>query len=140
VLLLIAAKLLKEVFTGKVEVSPIHDGCSLTDRVEEASINMKTTRFNFKGTPYSSETAKFLGLALVVGIVAGVYGIGGGAIIAPFLITFFGLPVYAVAGAVLLGTFVSSLAGVTFYRIIPRSMVRWPPRIGCWVSCSAQGG
>jgi uncharacterized membrane protein YfcA len=35
------------------------------------------------------------------------------------LITFFGLPVYAIAGAVLLGTFVSSLAGVTFYSLIP---------------------
>lgn len=119
VLLLIAVKLLKEVFTGKVEVSPIHDRCSLTDRVEEASIEMKTTRFNFKGTTYSFATAKLLGLALVVGIIGGVYGIGGGAIIAPFLITVFRLPVYAIAGAVLLGTFVSSLSGETFYSLIP---------------------
>ena len=36
-----------------------------------------------------------------------------------FLITFFGLPVYAIAGAVLLGTFVSSLAGVALYSLIP---------------------
>lgn len=119
VLLLIAVKLLKESLTGKPGVSQPRDSCSLTDRIEEASIGMKTTRFNFKGTAYSFATAKLLGLALVVGIIAGVYGIGGGAIIAPFLITFFGLPVYTVAGAVLLGTFVSSLAGVTFYSLIP---------------------
>jgi uncharacterized membrane protein YfcA len=119
VLLLIAVKLLKEFLNGKVGASQIHDSCSLTDRIEEASIDMKTTRFKFKGAAYSFATAKLLGLALVVGIIAGVYGIGGGAIIAPFLITFFRLPVYAVAGAVLLGTFVSSLAGVTFYSLIP---------------------
>ena len=117
VLLLIAAKLLKEAFNGRVATTP--DSCSLTDKVEEASIEIKTTRFNFKGANYSFTTAKLLGLALAVGIIGGVYGIGGGAIIAPFLITFFRLPVYAIAGAVLLGTFVSSLAGVTFYSLIP---------------------
>lgn len=40
-------------------------------------------------------------LSFVVGIVGGIYGIGGGAIIAPFFVTFFGLPVYTVAGAAL---------------------------------------
>ena len=117
VLLLIAFKLLKEAFNGKASTTP--ESCTLTDRVDEASIEMKITRFNFKGATYSFATAKLLGLALAVGIIGGVYGIGGGSIIAPFLITFFRLPVYAIAGAVLLGTFVSSLAGVTFYSLIP---------------------
>ncbi len=117
VLMLIAFKLLKEALNGNAAASA--QGCTLTDRVEEAAIEMKTTRFKFKGAPYSFATAKLLGLALAVGIVGGVYGIGGGSIIAPFLITFFGLPVYAIAGAVLLGTFVSSLAGVIFYSLIP---------------------
>jgi len=119
VLMLIAFKLLKEVFNGKAAVSQTAESCTLTDKVEKASIEMKTTRFNFKGATYSFATAKLLGLALAVGIIGGVYGIGGGSIIAPFLITFFRLPVYAIAGAVLLGTFVSSLAGVTFYSLIP---------------------
>ena len=117
VLLLIAFKLLKEVLNGKALAT--QGICLLTDTVEEASIEMKTTHFNFKGATYSFATAKLLGLALAVGIVGGVYGIGGGSIIAPFLITFFRLPVYAIAGAVLLGTLVSSLAGVTFYSLIP---------------------
>ena len=117
VLLLVAFKLLKEALNGKAVKGG--ENCSLTDQVEEASIEMKNTRFNFKGATYSFTTAKLLGLALVVGIIGGVYGIGGGSIIAPFLITFFGLPVYAIAGAVLLGTFASSLAGVTFYSLIP---------------------
>jgi uncharacterized membrane protein YfcA len=53
-----------------------------------------------------------------VGIVGGVYGIGGGAIIAPFFVSFFHLPVYTVAGAALMGTFVTSVAGVGFYQAI----------------------
>ena len=117
VLLLIALKLLKEALNGKV--AETQDRCALTDRVEETHIEVKTTRFKFKGATHSFATVKLLGLALAVGIIGGVYGIGGGSIIAPFLITFFKLPVYAIAGAVLLGTFVSSLAGVAFYSLIP---------------------
>jgi uncharacterized membrane protein YfcA len=117
VLLLIAFKLLKEVLNGKS--AAIQDNCTLTDRVDETSIEMRTSSFNFKDATYSFATAKLLALALAVGIIGGVYGIGGGSIIAPFLITFFRLPVYAIAGAVLLGTFASSLAGVTFYSLIP---------------------
>jgi len=117
ILLLIAFKLLIETLNGKV--AKTLEKCSLTDRVEKASIEVKTTHFTFKGTVYSFITLKLLGLALAVGIIGGVYGIGGGSIIAPFLITFFRLPVYAIAGAVLLGTFVSSLAGVAFYSLIP---------------------
>ena len=117
VLMLIALKLLKEAFNNKV-AAPLKD-CTLADRVQETSIGVKSTRFTFKGAAYSFATARLLGLALVVGVIGGVYGIGGGSIIAPFLISIFGLPVYAIAGAVLLGTFVSSLAGVTFYSLIP---------------------
>ena len=119
VLLLIAVKVLKETLNGKFTVSRSSESCALTDRVGNASIEMKTTRFSFNGAAYSFTTVKLLGLALAVGIIGGAYGIGGGSIIAPFLITFFRLPVYAIAGAVLLGTFVSSLAGVTFYSLLP---------------------
>jgi len=48
----------------------------------------------------------------------GIYGIGGGAIIAPFFVAFFHLPVYAVAGAALMGTFVTSIAGVIIYQVL----------------------
>ncbi len=117
VLLLIAFKLLKEAFNSRAAATI--DSCSLNDKVEETSIELKTTRFKFKNAAYSFSTANLLGLALAVGIIGGVYGIGGGSIIAPFLITFFRLPVYAIAGAVLLGTLVSSVAGVIFYSLIP---------------------
>ena len=44
--------------------------------------------------------------------------LGGGAIMAPFLISFFGLPVYTAAGAALMATFVTSVAGVAFYQLL----------------------
>lgn len=86
---------------------------------------VKTTRFNFRRIGYSfydepfdvSFPGLFL-LSFIVGIVGGIYGIGGGSIIAPFFVAFFGLPVYTVAGAALMGTFVTSVAGVAFYQII----------------------
>lgn len=83
------------------------------------------THFNLKRLGYTfydeSFDVSFLGifiLSLIVGIAGGIYGIGGGSIIAPFLVTFFGLPVYTVAGAALMGTFVTSVAGVAFYQVI----------------------
>jgi uncharacterized membrane protein YfcA len=76
-------------------------------------------RFDFQGETHSFSTAGLLALSSAVGVVGGIYGIGGGSIIAPVLITVFHLPIYAVAGAVLLGTFVSSFAGVIFYSTVP---------------------
>lgn len=78
----------------------------------------RTIGFTFQEASYSVSAIGIFILCFVVGIIGGIYGIGGGAIIAPFLMTFFGLPVYAVAGAALMGTFVTSVAGVTFYTAI----------------------
>lgn len=75
-------------------------------------------RYEFHGERYDFSTAGIFALSLLVGLVGGVYGIGGGSIIAPFLVTVFGLPVYTVAGAALMGTFVTSVAGVAFYQAI----------------------
>lgn len=60
-----------------------------------------------------------LTLAFIVGIIGGTYGIGGGAIIAPFCIAIFRLPVAAVAGAALAGTFATSVIGVIVYSVLP---------------------
>lgn len=60
-----------------------------------------------------------LALSLLVGLVGGAYGIGGGAILAPFLVAAFGLPVQATSGATLLGTWVSSLTAVIAYLLLP---------------------
>jgi uncharacterized membrane protein YfcA len=74
--------------------------------------------FEFQNIVYKCRTVEIIILSLIVGIVGGIYGIGGGAIIAPFLVAIYRLPVYTIAGATLLGTFVTSIAGVIFYQLI----------------------
>ncbi|MFO7883423.1 MAG: sulfite exporter TauE/SafE family protein [Desulfobacteraceae bacterium] len=80
--------------------------------------NIRRLGFAFYGETYEVSFPGIFFLSFIVGIVGGIYGIGGGSIIAPFFITFFGLPVYIVAGAALMGTFVTSIAGVAFYQVI----------------------
>ncbi len=80
--------------------------------------SLRRIAYTFQGATYGVSVPGILFLCFIVGIIGGVYGIGGGAIIAPFLVTFFGLPVYTVAGAALMGTLVTSVAGVSFYSAI----------------------
>jgi uncharacterized membrane protein YfcA len=86
---------------------------------------IRTTHFSFTeysyefyGDTFSFNPIILFMLTFVVGMIGGTYGIGGGAIIAPFLIAIFDLPVYTIAGAALLGTFLTSIAGVAFYTFI----------------------
>ena len=74
--------------------------------------------YRFQGEDHSCSTPGIFILSLIVGVVGGVYGIGGGAIIAPFFVAIYKLPVHTVAGATLMGTFVTSIAGVVFYQVV----------------------
>lgn len=80
--------------------------------------DLKHLCYTFYGEQFEVKFWGIFALSFIVGIVGGIYGIGGGAIIAPFFITIFGLPVYTVAGAALMGTFVTSVAGVIFYQAL----------------------
>jgi uncharacterized membrane protein YfcA len=57
------------------------------------------------------------GLALVVGIVGGIYGIGGGSILGPVLAGR-GIPLARVAPAALASTFLTSVTGATTYALL----------------------
>ena len=81
-------------------------------------VNFKRLGYTFYEDHFDVSLWGIFALSFIVGIVGGIYGIGGGSIIAPFFVTFFGLPVYTVAGAALMGTFVTSVAGVAFYQAI----------------------
>jgi uncharacterized membrane protein YfcA len=87
-------------------------------RVDRTSLSFRRISYCFEGESYSTSTAGIAALSLVVGVIGGAYGIGGGSIIAPFLVSVFGLPVHTVAGAALMGTFVTSLAAVASYQLI----------------------
>jgi uncharacterized membrane protein YfcA len=87
--------------------------------VTTISVSISAIEYEFWGERFSFSVVGMFLLAFVVGVNGGMYGIGGGAIIAPFCVAIFHLPVYTVAGAVLMGTFITSVAGVVFYSITP---------------------
>lgn len=86
--------------------------------IRTAHFSFTKYSYEFYGDTFSFNPIILFMLTFVVGIIGGTYGIGGGAIIAPFLIAIFDLPVYTIAGAALLGTFLTSIAGVAFYTLI----------------------
>lgn len=81
-------------------------------------VSIRRVEYEFRSEPFSFNPRTLLLLGLAVGLVGGIYGIGGGALIAPFLVAVAGLPLYTVAGACLLATFATSLAGVAFFELL----------------------
>ncbi len=84
-------------------------------RVHTRSWSLRQVSYEFLGETFTFNAPGLFCLALVVGLIGGTYGIGGGAIIAPFLAAVFQLPIYTIAGAALMGTFITSVAGVGIY-------------------------
>lgn len=122
ILLYIGVKLFRDSGRGKKKEYPREINESVESEpgfeITDTRFSFKRVEFRFQGELFSFSVPGVCSLCLVVGIVGGIYGIGGGAIIAPFFIAFFHLPVYAVAGAALLGTFVTSIAGVTVFHLL----------------------
>ena len=122
VILYIAGKMIKDLL--KKKSAPVITKSSCGGRVGGASTvteiqwTLRRLRFVFQDKDYDVSGVGIFTLCFVVGIIGGIYGIGGGAIISPFLVTIFGLPVYTIAGASLMGTFVTSIAGVSFYSAL----------------------
>lgn len=56
-------------------------------------------------------------LAVVVGVIGGIYGVGGGSLLSPILVGR-GLPIPTVAPAALTSTFVTSIVGAITYAIL----------------------
>ena len=116
VLLYVGSKLLADVF--RKQAAGQQDKAARTASVTDAVFSLQRAGFSFAGQSYSFSVPWLVLLCFFVGIVGGIYGIGGGAIIAPFMVAFFQLPVYAVAGASLMGTLVTSIAGVLVYQVL----------------------
>ena len=99
------------------------DKDSLIDSVPSQAVDVKVStmrnvKFEYDGETFEFSPPMIYVLCFFVGIIGGIYGIGGGAIIAPFFVVIVGLPVYIVAGASLMGTFITSAVGVIFYQFL----------------------
>ncbi len=119
VLLYIGWKLLKDIIgTAKTkEKGMVIEGAGFHSlAVMDSSFNKVS--FTFGGKLYAYAQLPIYIICFFVGIIGGIYGIGGGSIIAPILVTIIGLPVHVIAGAALLGTFVTSVSGVIFYQFL----------------------
>jgi len=94
--------------------------------------------YQYGGEKYSFSPVVVFLLTFVVGVVGGIYGIDGGAIIAPFFVAILKMPVYTIAGAALMGTFITSVAGVIFYHKGWACIMSNSFRLlltGCWALC-----
>ncbi len=84
-------------------------------------------------------TRQITGLALAVGVVGGIYGIGGGSIVAPILVGS-GMAVATVAPAALASTFVTSVVGAATYALLAmRSSGSIAPDWGLGIACGFGG-
>jgi uncharacterized membrane protein YfcA len=124
VLLYIGFRLAKSIGKKK-RAAPPHANKAFV--VSNVSWNMRRMEFDFSGEKVSFSVPALLSLSFIVGIIGGIYGIGGGAIIAPFCVSILQIPVFTIAGPALFGTFMTSIAGVFFYSTIPISSGQTAP-------------
>lgn len=117
VLAFILIRLVIEIFKNKKESKRWKKDQS-DFQTKTISFTVYKLKYEFNGEIYAISTILVFVLASGVGIISGTYGIGGGAIIAPFLVAVFGLPVYTVAGPALLSTFFTSIAGIFVYSYL----------------------
>jgi uncharacterized membrane protein YfcA len=80
------------------------------------AVSKRTSRSNPHRRNHLS-TSELLVTAVIIGCVGGIYGIGGGSILAPILIAS-GRPSSEVAPATLSSTFITSVAGVITFLIL----------------------
>ncbi len=111
VLFVIAIRLIYEFFAVKKETkfSP--------NPPQIVAFNWKVLEFIYSAQNFKINSFIISFLAFFIGIIGGIYGIGGGALMAPILLAFFRLPPYVFAGATLAGTCVTSIAGVIVFTL-----------------------
>ncbi|AEH22900.1 protein of unknown function DUF81 [Thermodesulfobacterium geofontis OPF15] len=111
VLLTIAIRLIYEFFAVKKETkfSP--------EPPKTLTFNWRKIEFIYSQEHFKLNSLIISSLAFFIGIIGGIYGIGGGALMAPILLAFFRIPAYVFAGATLAGTCITSIVGVIVFAL-----------------------
>ncbi len=123
VLLYIGLRLARETLGGKTEKAIAQKG-KHTGRiiVRDTTFSLQQVAYSFGEQTYSFAPFGVILLSFLVGLVGGIYGVGGGAMVAPIFVTIFKMPIYTVAGAALMGAFLTSLAGAAFFQYLALSL------------------
>jgi uncharacterized membrane protein YfcA len=116
VLLWVGVRMVGDIFKSRQKADA--PSAQAESRVRLVKFSARELVFEFRQQRYQCSPRGIFMLSLVVGLIGGIYGIGGGAIIAPFFVAIYGLPVHTIAGATLMGTFATSLVGVGFYQSV----------------------
>ena len=121
VLMYIGVRLIRDLLKKTAAKPAAPDGRKSAAQPFEVNVlefSLQRISYAFQGETHTCPTVGIFTLSFIVGIIGGTYGIGGGAIIAPFFVAWFRLPVHTISGATLMGTFLTSVAGVFFYMMI----------------------
>lgn len=113
VLLLIGSRMLARVLRPRAAGRPAPGPGQL--RVRTTRFDLGRLEYSYAGQQHGVNSVALFTLTAVIGVVGGAYGVGGGAIIAPLLVSLFELPIHTVAGATLTGTCATSIVGVLFF-------------------------
>ena len=113
VLLYVGLKLSKDLFRKTLTTNNHLKAITKTN-----SFDFKEITYFYDNELYRIKTLYLFLICFTVGIIGGTYGIGGGAIIAPILVSFFKLPVHSIASSALFATCMSSIFGVAFYQFL----------------------
>ena len=117
VLLYLGGKLLQDLMKRR-SANPDSGNAAGHRQITRQHLGLRELSYDYDGGSYAITTWPVIVISFVVGIVGGIYGIGGGAILSPYFIAIYQLPVHSIAGAMLLGTFLSSVVGVIVYMVV----------------------
>lgn len=81
--------------------------------------------YEFLGAVYAFSVPAMSAAAFAIGVVSGVYGIGGGSILSPVMASVFKLPLHTTAGACMLNTLITSAFGIASYYAVG-APPNWP--------------
>jgi len=99
ILLFIGIRLLQDIvkIKNKTDVKSQSVGSDPMTAVKVNRSSVRKVEFEFNDKLFRFSPLIVFLLCLFVGVAGGIYGIGGGSIIAPFLVAIMGLPVYTIA-------------------------------------------
>ena len=141
-----SAKAFEEKFKAKAEDlrkkqgEKIASGLPADAVLRTISASLSKVEYEFWGERFSFNTMGMLALAFVVGIIGGAYGIGGGAIIAPFCVAFFICPFTPSRVQPLWAPSSRPLRARSSLRSFRQPTASPPCPTGLWGSCSGSAG